>query len=177
MKKRIVVNIMVGSVLLLSFTANSQNSKVTWSSFNMGFAELKTSNTMVKSVVGQSFVGNTQLANTEVISGFLADTLFRSILVAVKEQEGLPKAYALAQNYPNPFNPTTTIRYELPKASPATLAIYNILGARVATIVDGLEAAGYHQVEFNASQLASGVYFYRLHAGSFTETKKLVLIR
>jgi hypothetical protein len=85
--------------------------------------------------------------------------------------------FALDQNYPNPFNPTTTIRYSLPGRVQVTLSVYNTLGQQVARLISGERAAGTHEVQFNASGLASGVYFYRLQAGSYTETKKLLLVR
>jgi len=85
--------------------------------------------------------------------------------------------YVLYQNYPNPFNPSTTIRYELPKASYVTLKIYNVLGQEVATLVNEEKPAGNYEVNFNASNLSSGVYFYKIKAGSYVETKKMNLIK
>ena len=90
---------------------------------------------------------------------------------------GLPKQYNLEQNYPNPFNPTTTITYALPQQSKVRLSIYNLLGQELLTLVDRSEEAGYKSVSFDASALSSGVYFYRLEAGSFLQTKKLVLVK
>jgi hypothetical protein len=88
-----------------------------------------------------------------------------------------PKTYSLSQNYPNPFNPVTTISYALPQSVHVTLGVYNTLGERVALLVDGEQQAGYHNVELNGSGLASGVYFYRIQAGSFMDVKKLVLMK
>jgi hypothetical protein len=91
----------------------------------------------------------------------------------------LPQEYALHQNYPNPFNPNTNIRFDLREAGHVTLAIYNILGQNVATLVDQRFNAGSHQVTFDAATagLASGVYFYRIEAGQFTDMKKMVLMK
>jgi hypothetical protein len=89
----------------------------------------------------------------------------------------LPSAFALSQNYPNPFNPATTIRYALPVRSHVVVAIFNGLGQRVATLVNGDVEAGNHSVRFDGSNLASGVYYYRIQAGNFVQTKKLILIR
>jgi parallel beta-helix repeat protein len=89
----------------------------------------------------------------------------------------IPTVYGLTQNYPNPFNPSTTIRYGLPERSLVSLAVYNTLGQLVAQLVNGEVDAGYHQATFDATSLPSGVYFCRLQAGSYTESKKLLLIR
>lgn len=89
----------------------------------------------------------------------------------------LPTVYQLQQNYPNPFNPTTTIKYDLPLDTEVSLRLYDVLGREVKTIVDGLIPAGFHQVTVDGSNLASGVYLYRIDAGPYTQVKKLLLIK
>ncbi len=89
----------------------------------------------------------------------------------------LPSNFELQQNYPNPFNPTTNIRYDIPKASKVTLKIYDILGREVTTLVNTFQSPGRYTVRFNAQNLASGVYFYQLNAGSYTAIKKLMLLK
>jgi hypothetical protein len=81
------------------------------------------------------------------------------------------------QNYPNPFNPSTTIVYTLPTASQVAIRVFNMLGAEVATIVEGERSAGMHQAVFNAAGLPSGVYFCRMTAGTFSANRKLMLVR
>ncbi len=88
-----------------------------------------------------------------------------------------PTEFALSQNYPNPFNPSTTIRYALPKQALVTLTVFSTLGEQVAELVNAELGQGYHEVTLDGSELASGVYFYRLVAGSFVETKKLLLLK
>jgi len=88
-----------------------------------------------------------------------------------------PASFALAQNFPNPFNPSTEIRFELQGATHANLAVYNLAGAKVATLVDGPLAAGSHRVTFDGSALSSGVYFYTLEASGLRETRKMVLAK
>jgi hypothetical protein len=97
-------------------------------------------------------------------------------------QPAVPGRYALHQNYPNPFNPETAIRYSLAQAGPARLAVYNVLGQEVVTLVDAHQAAGAHEivwsgVDSGGRAVSSGLYFYRLQAGEFSETRKMVLLR
>jgi hypothetical protein len=102
----------------------------------------------------------------------------RGTFVSVAQSgHGLPKTSELEQNYPNPFNPSTTIRYGLPHNSAVRLTVFNTLGQQVATLVQGEQVAGYHEVRFDGAGLSSGVYFYRLTAGNFVQTRKLILLR
>ncbi len=88
-----------------------------------------------------------------------------------------PIEFSLEQNYPNPFNPSTKIRFTIPESGNVSLKIFNLLGSEVATLINEEQQAGNYEVEFNAAALASGIYFYRLQAGSFVETKKMLLIK
>jgi hypothetical protein len=105
---------------------------------------------------------------------------FRSVqnsLVGTAVEAGMPTEFELGQNYPNPFNPSTTISYALPQRSHVTLTVFNTLGQLVATLVNSEMGAGDHEVRFDAAGLASGVYLYRLQAGGFVETRKLLLTK
>ena len=101
------------------------------------------------------------------------------IITAVKQPElaSTPKSFVLWQNYPNPFNPSTIIGYDIPKLSHVTINVYDVLGRKVKTLVDTEKLPGHYQLTFNASRLPSGVYFYRLTAGSYVQTKKLMVIK
>ena len=83
----------------------------------------------------------------------------------------------LAQNYPNPFNPSTTIRYDLPHKSQVSLTVYNTLGQLVSQLVSGEQEAGHNEVRFDGSNLSSGVCFYRLQAGDFVSTKRMLIVK
>lgn len=91
--------------------------------------------------------------------------------------EEKPTDFSLSQNYPNPFNPSTSIRYGLPQKSPVHLAVFNTLGQQVALLVEGEQEAGYHEVHLDGTGLSSGVYFYRMTAGEYVATKKLLVLR
>lgn len=88
-----------------------------------------------------------------------------------------PSEFAVSQNYPNPFNPSTTINYQLAEKCKVELRVYDMIGKEITTLVNDVQDAGYYKVHFDASRLASGIYFYKINAGKFTETKRMVLIK
>ena len=96
---------------------------------------------------------------------------------AVETDKNLPTQFSLEQNYPNPFNPTTTIKFSIPNEGLVTLKIYNVIGEEVATLVKDIKKAGNYELIFGANNLSSGVYLYKLSAGSFVETKKMLLLK
>ena len=101
---------------------------------------------------------------------------FLFVVTDIQEHRAIPGKFSLVQNYPNPFNPSTTIGYSLSKTAVVTLGIYNVLGQEVALLVNGREEAGYYRVTWNAS-VPSGIHFYRLQAGEYVETKKMILLK
>jgi hypothetical protein len=103
--------------------------------------------------------------------------IIRTSLVSGGDPGELPQALALNQNYPNPFNPTTQITYQLPREADVRLEVFDMAGRRVATLVNESISAGTHTVNFDATNLSSGVYIYRLLAGSAVITKKLTLVK
>jgi len=98
-------------------------------------------------------------------------------VTAVDDDNLTPFTFELSQNYPNPFNPATAISFSLPEACDVRLEIYNITGQKVATLIAGRRQAGHHTIEWDGSSFASGVYLYRLEAGNFAETKKMLLLK
>lgn len=101
----------------------------------------------------------------------------KGTLTAVHNTTSTPTSYSLAQNYPNPFNPTTTISFDLPEFSHVRLVVYDVLGREVQTLLDGERSAGHYQISFDASKLPSGLYLYRITAGTFTEVRKMILMK
>lgn len=89
----------------------------------------------------------------------------------------IPNKYELGQNYPNPFNPTTKINFAIPKQGLVTMKIYDVLGREVRTLVNEVKQAGNYTVDFNASEFASGVYFYKIQAGEFMDIKRMILVK
>ena len=111
-------------------------------------------------------------AHTNVLISYSAETSVR------EERSGnAPNRFSLSQNYPNPFNPTTSIMYKVPVREHVTLTVYNVLGERVATLVDGEKAPEEYTVTLDGSRFPSGVYFYRLQVGTFSQSRKMVLVK
>jgi hypothetical protein len=106
-----------------------------------------------------------------------SSTLVQRILLGAEEQAPIVSQFMLYQNYPNPFNPITRIEYAIPKSSHVTLKVFDLLGKEIATLVDELQNAGFKQIEFNASGLASGVYIYRLQSERFVGVRKFIVMR
>jgi hypothetical protein len=102
--------------------------------------------------------------------------------IAFEVKGNVPAKFSLSQNYPNPFNPMTTIEYSLPEQSQVTLEVFNILGQRVKTLVNAVEPIGRHRIVWDGKDaqgkdVASGIYFYRLEAGEFTDSKRMVILK
>jgi len=126
--------------------------------------------------------GNTFNAEGYTMLEVYLNELVASSITDVKKEESIPVGFELEQNYPNPFNPETTIGYKVQTSSNVSLKVYDVLGREVATLVNNYHSAGTYKVAFNVetrhgASLQSGVYFYRLHAGNFNETKKMLLVK
>ena len=118
-----------------------------------------------------------------VIAGTLNDSIIiqktdsLGVITKIDDSNSFKSIFRLSQNYPNPFNPQTTIKYHLNQSDYVELKIYNLLGQEVETIVEERQVMGSHSVIFDASHLSSGIYIYRLQVGSFTQTRKMILLR
>ena len=145
----------------------STNNGTIWSSVNSGLNQL--------GVQSLAIIRDTLFAGSG--GGVWIRPLSDMITSVDQPESGLPTNFNLEQNYPNPFNPSTTINYSVNKAGLVTIKVYDILGREVGTLVNEQKNPGNYEVQFNASRLASGVYFYRMQAGDFVETKKLLLLK
>ncbi|HTR80277.1 MAG TPA: T9SS type A sorting domain-containing protein [Bacteroidota bacterium] len=138
-----------------------------------GYTVLKTGNKIGKLIGIIYYENNNYKVEPRTNSDYV-----NVVTTAVKEDRTvLPAQFSLEQNYPNPFNPSTTIRYAIPTAGMVTLRVYNILGQQVATLVNTQQSAGTYNVLFDASRLASGIYFYRVSSGIFTQVRKMLLLK
>jgi hypothetical protein len=172
------------SVLSFAFSPNGKGGANVYAGTDSGVfvstnngANWSAANNDLKLAIFSLKVFGTNLFAGTYFSGVYLRPLVDMVTGVEPSRNEVPKSVALRQNYPNPFNPSTVIRYALPSHSHVNLTIYNTLGQQVATLVNAEMEAGYHEVRFDGSRLASGVYFYRLQAGTFVETKKLLLLR
>jgi hypothetical protein len=132
-----------------------------------------TQDTPDSAIIGIQITGTVHAGST-----FVIDDLSFGPASDVPELTGsLPHTFSVQQNYPNPFNPTTRIRYELPKTSHVTLTLFNTIGQQVATLVDGERSAGSYVLDFDAANLPSGAYFYRLLAGGYSSVKRMMIVK
>lgn len=166
---------------VLAHSQSSQNFRILANVFDsggLGLSNPRSANFFNTSITGQSagFLSSVS-QNFRASSGAAGPFFDAAGASGVEETPLLPTVYALEQNYPNPFNPSTTISYALPKQSFVTLKIYDVLGRLAQTLIMETQAPGIYRANFDASGLASGMYFYRMTAGSFVATKKLVLVR
>jgi hypothetical protein len=134
--------------------------------------------TLKASRVGAQTTEYPEKIQINYVSSFIKDGINLLLIPTdVKDKPVLPKEYKLLQNYSNPFNPSTKIGYELPNAGFVELKVFDVLGNEVANLVNGEMNAGRHEITFNAKNLSSGMYFYRIKAGNFVKTMKMILMK
>jgi len=160
---------------------SSDNYKLCTSVLSEGGRGASSTNFKAITTIGQpSSIG--EVADSSYIGyyGFWHEIFAQEVGIkdrTVSAASNLPKEFSLSQNFPNPFNPITQIKYALPQDCDVKLTIYNILGRKVASLVDGKQRTGYKTIRWDAGSFSSGIYFYRLQAGDFVQTRKMVLIR
>lgn len=182
LKYTIPANTTVNSVNISNGTWSMDAGVVTMNFGNMVSGQMNTIklvlNTSQIESATNSFSLNTPTADSNPLNNTVSkDVAIASYVLAINSEKNLPIQYDLSNNYPNPFNPTTTIRFSLPQAGKTKVQIFNVLGQLVATLVNGFYQAGTYKLNVNASSWASGVYLYRIQSGSFTQVKKMILLK
>ncbi len=170
-------NKLIGVVKQSHFTTADSKDKTDITVSNLQISSNDTKNVRLKVTLTSNipdvrgiFVNEYNTVNNNALSKLATEEL-------TLKEEGVIKTYALEQNYPNPFNPTTTINYQIPKDGFVTLKIYDVLGREVAVLVNENKSTGRYNINFNASNLASGVYMYQIKVNDFVSTKKLLLLK
>ncbi len=161
-------------ILLMICSSFSFTQQLKQSVFTNGSTRANNDDFTVSSNLGQTLIGVSTSTSFFVKSGFYYGT---SLLVSVKDEGEIPVEFKLEQNYPNPFNPTTTIKFSVKQREQVILKVYDIIGNEVSTLINQQMDAGNYSLELDASDLASGVYIYRIKAGSFISTKKMMLLK
>lgn len=144
------------------------------SSFGNGSGSVVGENNTIHNSLGQTIIGQASNSESNIMIGFWNAN---KTLVDLDENDLLPNKFELYQNYPNPFNPTTNIKYSIPEASKVLIEVFNILGQRVSVLVDEEKTPGFYVHPFNAANLASGFYVYRISAKNFVDVKKMMLLK
>ena len=142
--------------------------------YDGGFWDLGCPPSFISYTQGVGYMGGDE---DDGLTGYIINGVKFGTITSFKDNEKENLRFVLNQNYPNPFNPNTTIKYSIPKAGIVSLKVFDVLGKEVAELVNETKSAGSYSVNFNAVNLPSGVYFYCLRAGSFSETRKLLLLK
>jgi len=162
-------------LLLISPLLIAQN-QISVSVLSNGGEKQSNANYILIGTVGQTGVDLITSSGYQIQQGFW-NAYFQDAIVNVDDEDVIPTVFKLEQNYPNPFNPATTIKFAVPERSKVSLKIYDILGGELLTLVNEEMESGWYEKVFNASGYASGTYIYRMQAGNYISTKKMLLIK
>jgi len=162
---------------LLSMHYTIAQNQIPFNVISSGGEKISSTSYVLSSTVGEPFIGKSINASNQKYTGFWYSYVQSAITATEEEQEILPTAFKLEQNYPNPFNPSTIIKFAVPEKSSVLIKIYDILGGEVITLINEEMEAGWYNREFNASSYSTGVYIYRMQAGTYTSTKKMILVK
>jgi hypothetical protein len=168
---------LVCSAFLLASAGLAQNARVSWWAADMGAGTCRGTNAVLTAIIGQRGIGFSTQGNTTLMGGFLANSSIWQALVSVPGRTPVLQTYVLEQNYPNPFNPKTVVSCQSPVASRVRLVVYDLLGREVKVLMDEKKEPGRYQVEFDGAKLSSGMYIYRLTAGNFVHSKRMMLLK
>ena len=185
----LTVKYLAFTFLQLSFSAFAQNNQITWSVFSAGYGISSSSNTSIRSIIGDPIVGASSDGGSSISSGFFANPASTGVVTGMERQSGssIPTSYQLSQNYPNPFNPSTNIKFSLPIQSTVKIVIYDLLGRKVKTLINDVRPVGVYAIRWSGENesnvnVSSGIYFYSLYAvgadnKKYTNFKKMILLK
>jgi len=172
---KIKIGVVLVCLLLFTGTAISQY-QITGSVIGSGGYTTTNTNFIFNNTIGESFIGKSINTGNQQLIGFWY-VYQKQTITAINDEENIPISFKLEQNYPNPFNPTTKIKYAVPERTRVVIKIYDITGSEISTLVNKELDTGWYEMDFNATALSSGVYFYRMQAGSYVSIKKMLLIK
>jgi hypothetical protein len=184
LKIYLILSLLLGAALCLNLNPVFANQIQRQVLDGGGGMWLASSSYKLSSSIGQSITGTQGGATKKVYSGFWNPWVVEMSPVEQEEEDlnQLPREFGLSQNYPNPFNPTTVIEYALPKSCDVRIKVYNILGQEVRNLANERQEAGYKSIAWDGKddhgqEVSSGIYFYRIVAGNFVKSKKMVLLK
>jgi hypothetical protein len=166
----------VGSMIAFFISTSFSQYQITNSVVGSGGITVSNASYNFNSTIGESFIGKPVNAANQQQAGFWY-VYQQTTITDVEDEETIPTVFKLEQNYPNPFNPSTKIKFAVPVKSNVLIKVYDILGSEVVTIVNEELDAGWYEKSFNASRYTSGIYLFRMEAGSYVSTKKMMLIK
>jgi len=166
----------IAIIALLFVTTSLPQYQITNSVIGSGGNTISNSNNGIVCTVGESFIGKTSNTINQNQIGFWY-AYQQTTITDVENEETIPTVFKLEQNYPNPFNPSTRIKFAVPEKSNVLIKVYDILGSEVAILVNEEMNVGWYENDFNATGLSSGVYLFRMEAGNFISTKKMIYLR
>ncbi|OGU79601.1 MAG: hypothetical protein A2W11_05380 [Ignavibacteria bacterium RBG_16_35_7] len=162
-------------LLLFHFQVFPQN-KIAFSLISSGGGQQANSAYTINGSLGQTIIGNGENTIHQAHAGFW-QMYYQNVMVNVPDDDLLPIEFKLEQNYPNPFNPSTIIKFGIPEQSIVLIKIYDVLGSEVKTLLNQEMDKGWYELLFNAAGYSSGIYIYRMQAGSYANTKKMLMIK
>ncbi len=162
---------------MLSISTAFPQYQITNSAISSGGNKTSNANYILNNTVGEPFIGKSVSAVNQLQIGFWYVYQQQTITAVEDDQTTIPTVFKLEQNYPNPFNPSTIIKFAVPEKSNVVIKIYDILGSEIVTLVNEEMDAGWYQRSFNANGYSSGIYLFRMEAGNYVNTKKMILLR
>lgn len=150
--------------------------QIPFSSISSGGERIVSSAYSLAGSVGQPMIDNTVSSIHKVQHGFW-QMYYQNVIQDVTDEELLPTVYKLEQNYPNPFNPSTIIKFAIPERANVNIKIYDILGGEITMLINQEMDAGWYELKFNADNYSSGIFIYRMQAGNYISTKKMLMVK